>query len=85
VRLAHFEFIFVIAALAGLYVMHALSRIKEGEEVSERRVMQELMLEASHTVDQLSSVGGLLSSIFAFDRISERRVWFRRRARARRS
>ncbi|MFL6699576.1 MAG: MFS transporter [Vitreoscilla sp.] len=84
-RVAHFEFIFIIAAMIGLYVMHALSRIKEGEDVSERRVMQELMLEASATVDQLSSIGGLLSSIFTFERISERRVWFRRRARERRS
>lgn len=84
-RLARFEFILVIASLAGLYVMHALSRVKEGEDVSERRVIQELMLEASNTVDQLSSAGGLLSSVFSFDRLSERRVWFRRRARARRS
>ena len=82
VRLAHYEFIFIIAAVAGLYVMHALSRVKEGEEVSERRVIQELVLEASRTVDQLSSVAGLLNGIFAFDRISERRVWFRRRRRA---
>jgi MFS family permease len=81
-RFAHLEFLFAIASLLGLYVMHALSRVEEGEEVSERRIVQELMLEASHTVDQLSSVGGLLSSIFAFDRLSERRLWFRRRSRA---
>jgi MFS family permease len=76
---AHFEFLFAIAGLLGLCVMHALSRVHEGEEVSDRRVMQELLLEAQRTVDQLSSIGGLLSSVFSFDRLSERRLWFRRR------
>jgi MFS family permease len=77
-RFEHFEFLFAIAGLLGLYVMHALSRLEEGEEVSERRVVQELLLEAQRSVDQLSSVGGLLSSVFSFDRLSERRLWFRR-------
>lgn len=78
-RFEHFEFLFAIAGLLGLYVMHALSRVREGEEISERRVVQELVLEAQRTVDQLSSIGGLLSSVFSFDRLSERRLWFRRR------
>ena len=78
-RFAHYEFLFAIASLLGLYVMHALSRLHEGEEVSERRVVQELWFEAQRSVDQLSSVGGLLSSVFSFDRLSERRLWFRRR------
>lgn len=78
-RFAHFEFLFAIASLLGLYVMHTLSRLHEGEEVSERRVVQELWLEAQRSVDQLSSVGGLLSSVFSFDPLSERRLWFRRR------
>ncbi|MGN6528815.1 MAG: MFS transporter [Burkholderiaceae bacterium] len=77
-RFEHFEFLFAIAGLLGLYVMHALSRLEEGEEVSERRVVQELLLEAQRSVDQLSSVGSLLSSVFSFDRLSERRLWFRR-------
>jgi MFS family permease len=77
-RFEHFEFLFAIAGLLGLYVMHALSRLAEGEEVSERRVVQELLLEAQRSVDQLSSVGSLLSSVFSFDRLSERRQWFRR-------
>ena len=78
-RFAHYEFLFALAGLMGLYVMHALSRVREGEEVSERRVVQELLLEARNTVDQISSIGGLLSSVFSFDRLSERRLWFRRR------
>jgi MFS family permease len=78
-RFEHYEFLFAVAGLLGLYVMHALSRIREGDEVSERRVVQELLLEAQQTVGQLSSIGGLLSSVFSFDRLSERRLWFRRR------
>ncbi|HMN79735.1 MAG TPA: MFS transporter [Burkholderiaceae bacterium] len=78
-RFAHFEFLFAIAGLLGLYVMHALSRIREGNHISERRVVQELLLEAQRTVDQLSSIGSLLSSLFSFDRLSERRAWFRQR------
>jgi hypothetical protein len=30
-------------------------------------------------VDQVSSIGGLLSGLFVFDRFTERRVWFRRK------
>jgi len=75
---AHFEFLFAVAGLLGLYVMHALSRVREGEEVSERRVMQELLFEAQQTVNQLSSVGGLVGSVVSFDRFNERRLWFRR-------
>lgn len=78
-RFAHFEFLFAIAGLLGLYVMHALSRVQEGEAVSERRVMQELLFEAQQTVNQLSSMGGLLGGLFSFDRFSERRLWFRAR------
>jgi MFS family permease len=81
-RITHLEFVFAVAAALGMYVMHAASRIREGTEVSERRVVQELMLEASRTVDQLSSVGGLLSSIFSFERLTERRMWFRHREEA---
>jgi hypothetical protein len=78
-RFEHYEFLFALAGLLGLYVMHALSRVQEGDEISERRVVQELLLEAQRTVDQLSSIGGLLSTVFVFDRLSERRLWFRRR------
>ena len=76
---AHFEFLFAVAGVLGLYVMHALSRVKEGPEVSEHRVMQELLFEAQQTVNQLSSIGGLLSSVFSFERFNERRLWFRAR------
>lgn len=78
-RFEHYEFLFAMAGLLGLYVMHALSRMDEGTEVSERRVMQELLLEARQTVDQLSSLGGTLGSLVSFERLNERRLWFRRR------
>lgn len=78
-RFAHYEFLFAISAFLGLYVMHALSRVREGEEVSDRQVIQELLLEAQQTIDKLSTVGGMLGSICSFDRLSERRLWYRRR------
>lgn len=70
---AHWEFLFTISALLGLYVMHAVSRIREGAEVSERLVIREMGLEALRTVNQLSSVGGVLGSLFPFGRLSDRR------------
>ncbi len=38
----------------------ALSRVREGVEVSERRVVQEFALEAMRTINQVSSIGGEL-------------------------
>ena len=70
---AHWEFLFAISALLGLYVLHAVSRIREGDEVSERLVIREIGLEALRTVNQLSSVGGVLGSLFPFGRLWERR------------
>lgn len=56
-----------------MYVLHALSRVREGEEVSERVVVQQFALEAMRTVSQLSSVGGVLGALFPFERLAERR------------
>jgi MFS family permease len=73
---AHWEFLFALSALLGLYVMHAVSRVREGSEareVSERRVIQELGLEALRTVNHISTVGGVLGNLFPFGRLSERR------------
>lgn len=78
-RFAHLEFLFAGSAALGLYVLHALSRIEEGPEVSERRVVQELGLEAMRTLHHLSSVGGMLGSLFPFERLSERRLFSRPR------
>lgn len=70
---AHWEFLFALSAVMGLYVMHALSRIREGNEISERVVIQELALEALRTVNHLSTIGGVLGSVFSFGRVTERR------------
>lgn len=76
IRFTHWGFVFAISALLGLYVMHALSRIDEGEEVSERQVVQAFALEAWRTVNALSSVAGALGSLFPFERATERRRWW---------
>jgi hypothetical protein len=57
-------------------VLHAVTRIQEGDPLTrytERHVIQELGLEAWRTVNQVSTVGGLLGSLFPFGRLSERR------------
>lgn len=74
---AHWEFLFALSALLGLYVMHALSRIEEGREVSERVVVQEFALEALRGLNQLSSIGGALGNLFTFERLTERRRFWR--------
>jgi len=71
---AHWHFLFVLAAAGGLYVMHALSRVSEGHEISQREVVQEFAIEALRTANQLSSIGGLVAGVMAFGRLIERRV-----------
>jgi MFS family permease len=80
IEFARYQFLFVISAALGLYVLHRLSRIEEGEEISERVVMQEFALEAVRTVNQLSTVAGLLGNLFSFGRLIERRLRTRRPA-----
>ncbi|MDB5808672.1 MAG: hypothetical protein JWN94_794 [Betaproteobacteria bacterium] len=71
---SHWEFLFAISAALGFYVMHTLSRIEEGEKISERAVMQELGLEAMRTVNNISSIAGLLAIVSAFSRLLDRRA-----------
>ena len=71
----HWEFLFAISFLLGFYVLHRLSRIREGEEHSERTVIQQLMIEAFRSIDQLSSIEGLRTVIlFPFGRLRDRRL-----------
>lgn len=73
-QLQHWGFLFAISALLGLYAMHALSKIAEDGESSYRMVIQEFVLEAMRSLDQLSSVEGLrLATLFPFGRLIERR------------
>jgi MFS family permease len=57
----HWEFLFAIAFALGLYVLHALSRVREGPEISERVVMRHFALEAGRVVE------------FPFGRLFDRR------------
>jgi len=73
-RFQHWEFLFALAFALGIYVLHALSHIREGEEISERVVVQEFLLEAGRTFDQLSSIeSSPLAVMFPFGRLLERR------------
>jgi MFS family permease len=80
IAFTRYQFLFVIAAALGLYVLHRLSAIREGEEISERVVIQQFALEAVRTVNQVSTIGGLLGNLFAFGRVFERRLYARRSA-----
>jgi MFS family permease len=71
----HWEFLFAISFALGFYVLHRLSLIHEGEEHSERRVIQQLVIEASRSLDQLSPVEGLRTVILLpFGRLRDRRL-----------
>jgi MFS family permease len=82
VEFAHWEFLFAFSFVLGFYVLHRLSRIDEGVEISERTVIQQFALEALRTVNQLSSVGGLLGTLLTFGRFVERRLYRRSEERA---
>ena len=70
----HWEFLFALSFLLGGYVLHALSRIEEGPEISERVVVQQLVSEARRSIDQLSPVEGLKNAlVFPLGWLSERR------------
>ncbi len=81
-QFAHWEFLFAIAFALGLYVLHALSRVDEGKEVSERTVMRNFALETGRSVDQaLSTAANLLGSLAPFGRLFDRRKRDRAQAR----
>src|SRR5262245_29936214 len=71
----HWEFLFAISFTLGFYALHRLSRISEGEEHSERTVIQQLVIEASRSIDQLSPIEGLRTVILLpFGRLRDRRL-----------
>jgi MFS family permease len=71
----HWEFLFAISFAMGFYVLHRLSRIREGEEHSERTVIQQFVIEAFRSIDQLSPIEGLRTVILLpFPRLRERRL-----------
>ncbi len=73
-RFEHWEFLFGLSFACGLYVMHALSRIDEGEEHSERTVIRNFALETGRAFDQISSTAATaLAALFPFGRLFDRR------------
>lgn len=75
IKFQHWEFLFAISFLLGWYVLHALSRINEGSEHSERQVIQQFVEEASRSISQLSPIEGLRSVLlFPFGRLRDRRL-----------
>ncbi|HEX6002912.1 MAG TPA: MFS transporter [Burkholderiales bacterium] len=71
----HWEFLFGISFALGFYVLHRLSRIREGAEHSERTVVQQFVIEAVRSLDQLSPIEGLRTVILLpFARLRDRRV-----------
>jgi MFS family permease len=70
----HWEFLFAIAFALGMYVMHALSRVREGTDVSEREVVRTFVLEAGRMLELLSSIAAnSLGTLFPFGRLFDRR------------
>lgn len=70
VRLHHWSFFFLLAALSGLYALHALTLVKEESTDGERILVQDLVLEARRTMRSLSSVAGLrAATAFPFGRL----------------
>lgn len=71
-RFRHWEFLFALTFLTGLYAVYVLSRIQAGRTISDRRVVGYLMLEAQRTMRSLSSVSGLrIATLFPFGRYAD--------------
>ena len=71
----HWEFLFGVSFLCGAFVLHALSRIREGAEHSERVVIQEFVNEASRSLSQLSPIDGLKDVLLVpLGRLRDRRL-----------
>jgi MFS family permease len=71
---AHWEFLFLISALSGLYVIHCLTRVKEDGELSDQTLVQQFAIEAARTVVNSSSVGVALGFLFPFRRLTHWRT-----------
>ena len=79
----HWDFFFMLATVVGAYSIHRLSLVREVGEVAERRVLNELLVDAKRTVRNLSSVAGLRAMTeFPFE-IMRRAQRRRRRKRTR--
>lgn len=59
IKLRHWDFFFILAAVLGLFALHRLGKVREKGEVKEKIIIQQLALEARRTMTNLSPVGGL--------------------------
>jgi MFS family permease len=74
VHLRHWEFFFVLAAALGLFALHALGAVREGEGSGRRVLVQDLVLEAVRGLRSLSSAAGLrMAAGFPIGRLVGRR------------
>jgi len=74
-RFRHWEFLFVLSFIVGLFAVTALAQVREGGQVSEQDVIQNFFLEARRTMRSLSSVSGLqIATLFPFGRFAAARV-----------
>jgi MFS family permease len=74
VQFRHWEFLFALSFLLGFYVLHALSRIVEGDRDNERSVMRDFLLEAGRGFEQMvSTAASSAASVFPFGRLFDRR------------
>lgn len=64
-RLSHWDFYFLLAALFGLYALHRLTLIREEGETQQRELVEQVMTQARRNIRALSTVAGLkLSAAF---------------------
>lgn len=69
-RLRHWDFFFLLAAVLGLYALHRLTLVHEQGHTTDNAMLQEVVAEARRAVASLSSVAGLrLMTAFPFGRI----------------
>jgi MFS family permease len=69
-RLRHWDFFFLLAAVLGLYALHRLTLVHEQGHTTDNAMLQEVTAEARRAVASLSSVAGLrLMTAFPFGRI----------------
>ncbi len=65
-NLKSWDFFFFLAFLIGLYSLHSLAVVKEGEETGKKIIFNELFLEARHGIRGFSNIGGGLRYMIQF-------------------
>ena len=58
-RIEHWDFYFVMAAVVGLYSLHRLTLVEEAGEIDERRVIGELLGDVARSIRNVSSIAGM--------------------------